>query len=287
MKLKRLMAVIVMAVSCLLQHGCYMFVEREGKYFASTKEAWSSRHGEWWPHLRTTGDGMMYMGALIPVVGWVTLLPAGFVVNAAECCVVAPAYDTILLPIDCLDNWLLQIDEENYQDTRRLLEFNLDATLADSAYWKDEDKIRYLSRWLSEKSDLKNLSGRQVSAILSILRYWLKDKIHIDWRQMNVSRGIVGAVYDKSCERESLDMLVKGIVEIKGATKVYMFQVIPYEIELAIQNASGDEDSVKFSDEQLMVLRDADIMRAEIDRLLKMRQEKREKVHESGKEVHK
>ena len=25
-KLKRLMAVIVMAVSCLLQHGCYMFV---------------------------------------------------------------------------------------------------------------------------------------------------------------------------------------------------------------------------------------------------------------------
>ena len=276
--MKKIMMQIVFAAVCLLQQGCYMFVDREGKYFASTKEAWSSRHGEWWPHLRTTGDGMMFMGALIPVVGWVTLLPAGFVVNAAECCAVAPAYDTILLPIDCLDNWLLQIDEENYQDTRRLLEFNLDATLADSAYWEDEDKIRYLSRWLSEKSDLKNLSGRQVSAILSILRSWLKGKVDIDWRRKDVCQCIVKAVYDKSCDRESLDMLTKGLVEIKEATNVYMFQVIPYEIELAILNASGDDkDNVKFNDEQLMVLRDADIMSQKITRVLKARQEKREK----------
>ena len=125
---------------------------------------------------------------------------------------------------------------------------------------------------------MKDLSGRQVSAILSILRSWLKGKVDIDWRRKDVCQCIVKAVYDKSCDRESLDMLAKGLVEIKEATKVYMFQVIPYEIELAILNASGDDkDNVKFSDEQLMVLRDADIMSQKITRVLKARQEKREK----------
>jgi len=281
---KKVIAMIVVAVSCLLQQGCYMFVDREGKYYASTKDLWSGGKS-----FKTAGDAMMLTGAVIPVVGWVTLIPAGAVATLAERCVVAPAFDTVMLPIDFLDNALSQIEEANYQDVRRRLESDLDATLADSEYWESRacDKLYYLNRWLSEKSDLKNLSGRQVSAILAILRSWLKGRSDLDWRIMNQFQGIVKAVYEKSCERESLDMLAKGLVEIKGATKVYMFQVIPYEIELAIQNASGDEDSVKFSDEQLMVLRDADIMRAEIDRLLKIRQKKREKVHESGKEVHK
>ncbi len=282
--MKKVIAMIVVAVSCLLQQGCYMFVDREGKYYASTKDLWSGGKS-----FKTAGDAMMLTGAVIPVVGWVTLIPAGAVATLAERCVVAPAFDTVMLPIDFLDNALSQIEEANYQDVRRRLESDLDATLADSEYWESRacDKLYYLNRWLSEKSDLKNLSGRQVSAILAILRSWLKGRSDLDWRIMNQFQGIVKAVYEKSCERESLDMLAKGLVEIKGATKVYMFQVIPYEIELAIQNASGDEDSVKFSDEQLMVLRDADIMRAEIDRLLKIRQKKREKVHESGKEVHK
>ena len=45
--MKRVISMSVMVVSCLLQQGCYMFVDREGKYFASTKEAWSSRDREW------------------------------------------------------------------------------------------------------------------------------------------------------------------------------------------------------------------------------------------------
>lgn len=277
--MKRAISMIVVAVSCLLQQGCYMFVDREGKYFASTKEAWSSRHGEWWPNLRTTGDCMMLMGACIPVAGWVTLLPAGFVVNAAECCAVAPAFDTVMLPIDFLDNMLLQIDETNYQDARRRLESDLDATLADSEYWESRacDKLYYLNRWLSGQCDKKSLSDTQVSAILAILRSWLKGRSDLDWRIMNQFQGIVKAVYEKSCEHESLDMLAKGLVEIKGATKVHMYQVIPYEIELSIGSASEGDDHVKFSDEQLMVLRDADIMSQKITRVLKARQEKREK----------
>lgn len=272
--MKKVIAMIVVAVSCLLQQGCYMFVDREGKYYASTKDLWSGGKS-----FKTAGDAMMLTGAVIPVVGWVTLIPAGAVATLAERCVVAPAFDTVMLPIDFLDNALSQIEEANYQDVRRRLESDLDATLADSEYWESRacDKLYYLNRWLSGQCDKKSLSDKQVSAILAILRSWLKGRSDLDWRIMNQFQGIVKAVYEKSCERESLDMLAKGLVEIKGATKVYMFQVIPYEIELAIQNASGDEDSVKFSDEQLMVLRDADIMRAEIDRLLKMRQEKREK----------
>jgi len=58
---------------------------------------------------------------------------------------------------------------------------------------------------------------------------------------------------------------------------VHMYQVIPYEIELSIGSASEGDDHVKFNDEQLMVLRDADIMSQKITRVLKARQEKREK----------
>ena len=272
--MKKVIAMIVVAVSCLLQQGCYMFVDRENKYYASTKDLWSGGKS-----FKTAGDAMMLTGAVIPVVGWVTLIPAGAVATLAERCVVAPAFDTVMLPIDFLDNALSQIEEANYQDVRRRLESDLDATLADSEYWESRacDKLYYLNRWLSEKSDLKNLSDKQVSAILAILRSWLKGRSDLDWRIMNQFQGIVKAVYEKSCERESLDMLAKGLVEIKGATKVHMYQVIPYEIELSIGSASEGDDHVKFNDEQLMVLRDADIMRAEIDRLLKMRQEKREK----------
>lgn len=272
--MKKVIAMIVVAVSCLLQQGCYMFVDRENKYYASTEYLWNGGKG-----FKTAGDAMMLTGAVIPVVGWVTLIPAGAVATLAERCVVAPAFDTVMLPIDFLDNMLLQIDETNYQDVRRRLDSDLDATLADSEYWESRacDKLYYLNRWLSGQCDKKSLSDKQVSAILAILRSWLKGRSDLDWRTMYQFQGIVGSVYEKSCERESLDMLAKGLVEIKEATKVPMFQVIPHKIEYSISSASEGKDNVKFSDEQLVVLRDADIMRAEIDRLLKIRQEKREK----------
>ena len=272
--MKKVIAMIVVAVSCLLQQGCYMFVDRENKYYASTKDLWSGGKS-----FKTAGDAMMLTGAVIPVVGWVTLIPAGAVATLAERCVVAPAFDTAMLPIDFLDNALSQIEEANYQDVRRRLESDLDATLADSEYWESRacDKLYYLNRWLSGVCDNKSLSDKQVSAILAILRSWLKGRSDLDWRIMNQFQGIVKAVYEKSCERESLDMLAKGLVEIKGATKVHMYQVIPYEIELSIGSASEGDDHVKFNDEQLMVLRDADIMSQKITRVLKARQEKREK----------
>ena len=272
--MKRAISMIVMAVACLLQQGCYMFVDRENKYYASTEYLWNGGKD-----FKTAGDAMMLTGIVIPVVGWVTLIPAGAVATLAERCVVAPAFDTVMLPIDFLDNMLLQIDETNYQDVRRRLDSDLDATLADSEYWESRacDKLYYLNRWLSGQCDKKSLSDKQVSAILAILRSWLKGRSDLDWRIMNQFQGIVKAVYEKSCERESLDVLAKGLVEIKGATKVHMYQVIPYEIELSIGSASEGDDHVKFNDEQLMVLRDADIMSQKITRVLKARQEKREK----------
>lgn len=274
--MKKVIAMIVVAVSCLLQQGCYMFVDRENKYYASTRIAWDNSRDS---IPATLGFCMMWSGAMIPVLGWVTLVPAGAVTHISECCVVAPAFDTVMLPIDFLDNMLLQIDETNYQDVRRRLDSDLDATLADSEYWESRacDKLYYLNRWLSGQCDKKSLSDKQVSAILAILRSWLKGRSDLDWRIMNQFQGIVKAVYEKSCERESLDMLAKGLVEIKGATKVHMYQVIPYEIELSIGSASEGDDHVKFNDEQLMVLRDADIMSQKITRVLKARQEKREK----------
>ena len=269
--MKRAISMIVMAVACLLQQGCYMFVDRENKYYASTEYLWNGGKD-----FKTAGDAMMLTGIAIPVVGWVTLIPAGAVATLAERYVVAPAFDTVMLPIDFLDS---MIEEMNYQDVRRRLESDLDATLVDSEYWEIRacDKLYYLNRWLSGQCDKKSLSDKQVSAILAILRSWLKGRSDLDWRIMNQFQGIVKAVYEKSCERESLDMLAKGLVEIKGATKVHMYHVIPYEIELSIGSASEGDDHVKFNDEQLMVLRDADIMSQKITRVLKARQEKREK----------
>ena len=82
--MKKVIAMIVVAVSCLLQQGCYMFVDRENKYYASTEYLWNGGKG-----FKTAGDAMMLTGIVIPVVGWVTLIPAGAVATLAERCVVA------------------------------------------------------------------------------------------------------------------------------------------------------------------------------------------------------
>ena len=200
-----------LALFCLLQQGCYMFVEREGKYYASTKHLWRGGKG-----FDTAGDAMMLTGVVIPVVGWVTLIPAGAVATLAERCVVAPVFDTVLLPIDWLDNKLLQIDEANYQDMQCRLEFDLDATLADSASWEDEDNVRYLKRWLSGQCGKRSLSSGQVSAVLSILGRRLQGQSDVDWRKMDEYRGVVGAVYKMSCDRDALDALVKGLSRSRG-----------------------------------------------------------------------
>ena len=279
-KMKRLIATIVMVVICLVQQGCYMCAARDGKYFASTQEIWKSRHSEWFFLPSTIGECMIITGALIPVVGWVTLVPVGLATTVAEHWVVAPVYDTVLLPRDYLNNRRLRrIDEEKYQDMRYRLEFNLDATLADPKYWENReyDKLRYLNRWLSAECDRKNLSASQVSAILSVLISWVKGSPDIDWSTILEIDGIVKTVYEKSCEREALDMLVKGLVEIKTAAPKCMFRVIPEEISREIEYESAENGRVKFNDEQLMALRDAGIMSREIASVLTMRQEKREK----------
>ena len=160
----------VLAMSLIMQ-GCYMFVDRDGKYYASTKEAWSSRQGFIFPTVRTTGDALYCTGWLIPVVGWVTLVPAGFAINAVECCVVAPAFDTICLPYDYINNRPYRIAEEEYQKIRVRLDNDIATALSDVSYLgvREDKKLRYLQRWLVRDCSISTLSPMQVDAILAFV----------------------------------------------------------------------------------------------------------------------
>ena len=275
--MKRVMTLFVITVICMVQQGCYTTVDRKGQYFASTKELWKKRQsgpGAWFPELRTAGDGMYLAGCFIPVVGWVTLCPAGLVLDGVERLVIAPVFDTVCLPVDCINNVSYRIDEEHYKVFEGRLDSDLDVVLADSMYWIDrtEEKFRYLRRWLSQKGDNVDLTSKRVSAILSFLAWYAKERVCLDDQMMSIYHEIVRIIYyDKSCEQESLTALANWFVEIKNATKVYVDEFFNAEIYLC------REDWVKFNDEQLMVLRDADIKRSEITRVLKIRQEKREK----------
>lgn len=274
--MKRVMALIVITGICIVQQGCYTAVGRKGGYFASTKELWKKRRsgpGAWFPELQTAGEGMYLVGCFIPVVGWVTLCPVGLVLNGVERLIIAPAFDTICIPVDFINN-VNRIDEERYKVFEGRLDADLDAVLTDSMYWLDrtEDKFRYLRRWLSQKGDNVDLTSKRVSAILSLLAWYAKERVCLDDEMMSIYREIVKIIYhDKSCEQESLTALANWFVEMKNATKVHVDVFFNAEIYLC------REDWVKFNDEQLMVLRDADIMRSEITRVLRIRQEKREK----------
>ena len=106
--MKKVIAMIVVAVSCLLQQGCYMFVDRENKYYASTEYLWNGGKG-----FKTAGDAMMLTGIVISVVGWVTLIPAGAVATLAERCVVAPAFDTVMLPFKFFWGFMIFLSVSN------------------------------------------------------------------------------------------------------------------------------------------------------------------------------
>lgn len=275
--MKRLMAMIVIAVSCLLQQGCYMFVDREGQYYSSTKELWKARQsgpGAWFPELQTAGEGMYFAGCYIPVVGWVTLCPAGLVLSVGERCAVAPVFDTICLPFDCINNVCCRIDEANYKAFESRLDAELDTVLADSMYWSErtDEKFRYLSRWLSQNSDKVDMTPKRVSAILSILGWNAKKRAWLDDEMMSIYRKIVRVIYyDKSIEQESLTVLANWFVEIKNATNIYVDLFFNAEIYLC------REDWVKFNDEQLRILQDAGIQTKAIEKILKSRQDKRGK----------
>ena len=103
--MKKMMMVIALAAVCLSLQGCYIFAEREGQYFASTKMLMNEKDGPgaWFPDVHTVGTGMYIVGCFIPVVGWVTLCPAGVAVDSVERFVVAPTFDIICLPYDSIN----------------------------------------------------------------------------------------------------------------------------------------------------------------------------------------
>lgn len=275
--MKRVMVMLVIVVTCLAQQGCYTTVDRKGQYYASTKWLWEKRQsgpGAWFPEVQTTGEGMYLVGCFIPVVGWVTLCPAGLALGVVERCVVAPVFDTVCLPIDYINNVNYRIDEKHFKIFEDRLDSDLDAVLADSMYWSDrtDDKFRYLSRWLSQNGDKVELTSKRVSAILSLLGWYAKERKCLDDEMWSIYLEILRVIYyDKSCERETLTALANWFVEMKNSTRVYVDSFFHAGIYLS------REDWVKFTDEQLKVLLDADIMSLEITRVLKIRQEKREK----------
>lgn len=259
--MKRMAIVIVIATFSLLQQGCYTAASRKGTYYASTQYVWSHGSG-----LRTAGECIMLTGAMIPIVGWVTLVPAGGVINVAEHCVIAPVFDTVLLPADCLVNCSDHLrDEANYQKLQRRLESNFDATIADAAYWRNEGELRHLNRWLSQQEAEKPLAVRQLSAVLSLLEEGLTGN---DTKKMCACLEIFNTLYMKANEKEEMATLANWLVDMKGNTKLDSAL-----FKMALGWPAG---SVKFDDEQLRFMRDAGIMPSEIDKILKRRQKKRD-----------
>ena len=264
-------AIAAVLITSLLAQGCYMFVDRDGKYYASTKEAWSSRQGFIFPTVRTTGDALYCTGWLIPVVGWVTLVPAGFAINAVECCVVAPAFDTICLPYDYINNRPYRIAEEEYQKIRGRLDADLVTALSDVAYLdglKIDSKLRYLHRWLVHDCTFSALSAMQVDAILAFVEAAWENGIISNQSEVNlIESNILQRVYRKCDGDVALSRLIDHTIKVKkilgdGATKVAVSRFF----------AVG-ESQVKFSDEQLLRLLDeVPYAQNHVSKVLKYRQ---------------
>jgi hypothetical protein len=268
---KVISAIAAVLVTSLLVQGCYMFVGRDGKYYASTEEAWSSRQGFIFPPLRTTGDVLYYIGWFIPVVGWVTLVPAGFAITAVECCVVAPAFDTICLPYDYINNRLYRIAEEEYQKIRGRLDADLVTALSDGAYLdglKIDSKLRYLHRWLAYNCRFSALSAMQVDAILAFVEAAWENGIINDPSEVNRIEGdILQSVYRKCDDDVALSRLIDHTIKVKkilgdGVAKVAVSRFF-----------AGGESQVKFSDEQLLRLLDeVPYAQNHVSKVLKYRQ---------------
>jgi len=275
---KMIPATAAVLITSLLAQGCYMFVDRDGKYYASTKEAWSSRQGFIFPTVRTTGDALYCTGWLIPVVGWVTLVPAGFAINAAECCVVAPAFDTICLPYDYINNRPYRIAEEEYQKIRVRLDTDLVTALSDVAYLdglKIDSKLRYLHRWLVHDCTSSALSAMQVDAILTFVEdVWGKGIISDPNEVCRIECGIVQSVYRKCNDDAALSRLIDHAIcleKVAGreAVKAAILWLFP-----------GSDGQVKFSDEQLLRLQEeVPYAQNHVSRVLKCRQ----KEHKASK----
>ena len=265
----------VLAASLLTQ-GCYTFVERKGKYYASTKEAWSSRKGFIFPTVRTTGDVLLFAGWIIPVVGWVTLVPAGFAVNVAECCVVAPAFDTLCLPYDYINNRPFRIAEEEYQEMRVRFEKNLATVLSDVSCLdgREDSKLHYLHRWLVRDCPFPTLSLVQVDAILAFVEKAWESGIISDPNEVcRIECGIVRSVYRKCNDDAALSRLIDHAIRLekvgaRDAVKAAVLWFFP-----------GSDGQVKFSDEQLLRLQEAvPSAQNNVNRVLKYRQRKRENM---------
>ncbi len=252
---KMIPAIAAVLITSLLAQGCYMFVDRDGKYYASTKEAWSSRQGFIFPTVRTTGDALYCAGWLIPVVGWVTPVPAGFAINAAECCVVAPAFDTICLPYDYINNRPYRIAEEEYQKIRGRLDADLLTALSDVAYLnglKNDSKLRYLHRWLVHDCTFSALSAMQVDAILTFVEDVLGKGIISDPNEVcRIECGIVQSVYRKCNDDAALSRLIDHAICLE---KVAGRDAVQAAVLWLFPSSDGQ---VKFSDEQLLRLQEA------------------------------
>lgn len=271
---KRMSTMTAVLAMSLIMQGCYMFVDRDGKYYASTKEAWSSRQGFIFPTVRTTGDALYCTGWLIPVVGWVTLVPAGFAINAVECCVVAPAFDTICLPYDYINNRPYRIAEEEYQKIRVRLDNDIVTALSDVSYLgvREDKKLRYLQRWLVRDCSISTLSPMQVDAILAFVeKAWGSGVISDPKEVCRIECGIVQSVYRKCNDDAALSRLIDHAICLE---KVAGRDAVQAAVLWLFPSSDGQ---VKFSDEQLLRLQEAvPCAQNNATRVLRYRQRERE-----------
>ena len=282
--MKRIITAVILVTVSLLQQGCYVFADRDGQYFRSMDEVFDhSQSGTLFDTPKTIGQGLVMVGIFIPVAGWVTLVPGGFLVGLAEGLVVAPAVDIALMPVDYS---IRQVHESRYQNLARRLDTDFDGTLADASYWsvRTDEKLKDLNRWLSQRNKQNGFTADQVAAILSLFKYqvkyrkerreatmwWPTDLDNLD-RMMEDNFGdIVDNLYSKTYDEKSTSVFVNWLVEAKLSGVVDMRMLCPEPIRFSFR------DDGRFSDEQLRTLLGAGIEKHEIERILERRQEKRD-----------
>ena len=163
----------IVGISLISTSGCfYLFAERNGELFPSTRDILNARQNYF--ILPTAGGVIFTAGILIPYVGPVVLCPPGIALHLVELCVVAPAYDIVCMPYDLYQRpaYLAKCRrEEEVWQARTSVRKNLDAALDDGRCLSPSNTV--YREALGERLggvEHDELSAAQVSRIVSAIR---------------------------------------------------------------------------------------------------------------------
>ena len=129
----------------LALNGCfYLAAKRDGTFFPSTRDLWDVKDNYLLPP--TVGEWVFLFGHAVPYVGPVIFWPPGLAVHMAEGCVIAPAYDIVLMPYDLCKrpeyNAKVRLAAEKCE-AEQAVHNHLDDALKDGRYLCASNAVQY------------------------------------------------------------------------------------------------------------------------------------------------